>query len=93
MNTEAEIADLRGRLAMQEVLMGQMLAHLCTQFANPVHLIAHIMDATETSLIRAQQAAPASQRLAADTALASYQNLSRHLLALVNRIAEPGGKG
>ena len=91
--TKDEEDSLVGRVAMLETLTAHMLAQLMLQFDQPVPLAARILDGVETNLLSAQQVAPEAGRRSAEVALASYRRLSRSILAMVTRIAEPGGNG
>lgn len=90
----AVLLSLVGRMAMLETLNANLLAHFCIQFDQPVALAAHILDATETTLLNRQRTAAApEERQIAEAALTSYAELSKAMLSMVNRIAVPEGRG
>lgn len=90
-NLETEIASLTGRLAMLETLNANFLAQMCVQFDRPVEFAATILDNVERQLVSTQERSPEADRIAADTAVASFNHLSDAMLAMINRLAEPSG--
>ena len=94
--TDAElqglVTGLIGRMAMLETLNANMLAHLVTQFDQPVALTASIMDATITQLSRVDPNKSDAERRVQAAAIESFDGLSRAMLAMVNRISEPQGR-
>ncbi len=93
MSNEETLANLTGRIVFLETLMTNMLGRFVLQYDKPIELLATVIDATESSLLAAKQTAPDAEGPIIDAALASYRHTSAHLMAVVNVIASPQGRG
>lgn len=86
-------AELRGRLAMLETLLGVTIAQVAAVTDRPDVLIREIMANAETMLDAACQHAPAGEKRAAEFAQASFKHLGEAMLRHLTRHAIPAGKG
>lgn len=85
--------EMRGRLAMLETLTATLLAHTAAHISDPVQFMGQVMADVERNLERARDAAKGEAEDCADVALTSFTALGNHLLAHINRHADPVGRG
>ena len=86
-------AELRGRLAALETLLAVTIAQLAERTRKPDKAIREIMANAEDMLERAERAAPAGERRAAEYARAAFDQVSDAMLAHLARRALPAGRG
>jgi len=86
--------EMFGRLNMLEALTATLLAHTAAHISDPMQFTVQVMSDVENNLERShERAAEGDAKKCAHMAVASFQNLGRHMLAHINRHADPAGRG
>lgn len=83
--------EMRGRVAMLEVLFGCTMAHLATLTERPEALIISIMENTEQLLLGALADTQPKDRPHVEVAITAFRRMSGAMLGHINKIGTPEG--
>lgn len=85
-------AELRGRIAMVETMLGVTLTHVAALTDRPDVIIRDVMANTEAMLDQALKAAPPEEKRAAEYAQAAFEAIGTAMLAHLTKHAPAQGK-